>query len=161
MATTFIAFFEGKSFTRSSKTRVYTHVVIVHGDISFDRKLAYSIEPTSAERGNYDWYKKVSKMTPGKLYFPWVNGSTVSFRPTHKEVEGAKSAIDGGFDEYVNRCRQKRIEDFEKRAADGYYDHRAYRWSINRINAERGVAEASRLSWIVVDGIVECHPLVR
>lgn len=133
--TKFTATFEGQIVGTRNSEHGYAFAVIVKNDIEAHRAFAYGYVGTKPDRHNYDWYAVIAQQQPGVdvLHKGW-NYPT---RYTVKEIENAKAKIEGGFEGYVARIRQRLITAFDANVAEGYFNPTVFGWSKTRVNAEK------------------------
>jgi hypothetical protein len=110
--------FRGKTFTRNSKTKLYTHMVVCRW--SYEAEYKKANQEHSYDRENYRYYVK--------------NGLKVDSRGN--QVEGLTE------DEYVNQMIYKRVSDIESMKEKGCYDSfRDGGWSGRLDLAEKNAAK--------------------
>lgn len=107
MSKSYIAKFQGKVVgKRTSKDRTYTHAIVIIASRENQRKVAYGYAATATDRSNYDYYLRIAE---GRIQPPRSQDETIK----------ASIKVDGGFDAYVERERQRHIAIFEDKLANG------------------------------------------
>jgi hypothetical protein len=114
-----VTFPDGTTQVRRSP-RIYTHAVIARGNVERQRKEAHEYVPS---RIDFDWYAGIA--ATGKWRFRHLEDVVADA----KLLADAKANVEGGWDGYVARERQRRIDNFERALAKGEYGWRAVRWS--------------------------------
>jgi hypothetical protein len=123
----------GQTHTRNSKSRTYSHAVIFRKDYEVCRRQAANVMDIDVTNFNYaqkqvetegwsEWTKEESKQRDRDLVAKYQNGY-----------------------EFAQAMAAKRVEDTDRRNAEGYYDE----WICRGWNGRLDLAqkEAAKLNW--------------
>ncbi len=148
MSKTYIAKFDGKIVgKRTTKDRTYTHAVVVVASQEYYRKAAYDYVATETDKSNFRFYVQVAE-------------GRSPYGQTNQEMIDASVRIDGGFDAYISRVRDREIQRFEQDILDGRFLPKVATWSGSRILANK----ATRLylkPWNILVEVVEAEEVVK
>lgn len=142
MARHYEAHYNGKLVgTRSTATRAYTHAYVLQYNEKLERAEAYGYAGDAADRRNYDWYKSTVDRGVGQPRWP---GDTYLKHVMIEEgdVVEARERIEGGFDGYVARERQKLIDRFEHKLRTGGFEP-----YVGGFAASERLAQKAALTW--------------
>lgn len=142
------ATFDGHTFTRTSKTRVYTHAVIVAYDIEVERARTAQFARDSF-KANRSYYEKLANdpVYVGKF----GNGQTYTKEISDSERAGARAWLDLGEDGHA----KKAVEGFDKSltgcelSSDGTSYYGVAGWCGRADLARKLAAQSSRRTHIV------------
>lgn len=119
-STKYVARYNGEIVgTRTTASRTYTHAVVAQWNEAESRAAAYGYKATETDRKNFNFYSFIAQQEPGKICTPPGWRMTTTF--TAEEITKDKALVDGGFDAYAERQRQRNIEWFELRLSEGYF----------------------------------------
>ena len=125
MATTkHIATIDGQTFTRNSKSRVYTHCVVAKPSIECALARAQSKAARGLHRSNYRWYQKAIT-SEGRLHEQYEYLTDEKYaEQCEYNLARAVEALAGAQseDEYVSREVSKELERIAAQDAKGFYD---------------------------------------
>ena len=139
MTTKYIAKHEGKIVgKRTTKDRTYTHAIVVQDVEEAARKAAYNYTSNKTDSSNFEYWSVLTKQ--GRLH-PHLSASYHSDAHVAAEVAKAQAIIDGGFDAYVRRLRERAIAGFEKRKADGGFEPFVVAWAGRLDLAQKAAAQ--------------------
>lgn len=115
--TKYIARLNGETVGTRSSDRVYTNAVVIQRSEAAARKAAYEYRSTTSDSSNFEY---ISIIAQGR--------SPYDFNKTEKATSDAKAQVEGGFDAYVRRLRERAIASFERYLADGHFTPVAATW---------------------------------
>lgn len=125
MATTkHIATADGQTFTRNSKSRVYTHCVVAKPSIECALERAQSKAARDLHRSNYRWYQK-TLACDGRLYeqYKYVTDEQYAKQCEDNRVRAVKElGAVRNEDEYISREVSKELAGIAAQDAKGFYD---------------------------------------
>lgn len=139
-----VTFPDGTTQQRRSP-RIYTHAVIARVNIERQRKEAHAYVPS---RIDFDWYAGIART--GKWEF---RGDMIPAEP--KLIAEATAHVVGGWEGYVARERQRKIDIFERALAKGEFGWRAERWSQTARAAMNGKREFESQPHLIDVQVVE------
>ncbi|UTU09694.1 hypothetical protein CcrBL47_gp409 [Caulobacter phage BL47] len=143
-----VTFADGKTATRESVNKAYTHVVV--GKHSKALHLRQLDEYVRSDRSNYNYGMAKSRATPGvptSYQSLSERERPYTFTWSAEEIADAKEEMApyADMDAYVAAKRAQRLEDIAKREADGYYDMWcALTWASNLTLASKQVGKWSK-----------------
>jgi len=141
--TNYVAKLDGEIIGTRSSPRVYTHAVIIQYSEQHYRDEAYTFNADKQDRKNFDHYVQ---QAAGKSPYDWCR--------TPEKIAEAQADVEGGFDAYCARLRQRQIDSFEAGLKAGGYTPGIVGWCGRRDLAEklanqyRGQARVAKV-WIV------------
>jgi hypothetical protein len=156
--TNYVAKLDGVAVGTRSSPRAYTHAVIIQWNEAHYRDAAYNYKASKTDRSNFDYNTDIA--TQG-INHPHHN--IQSWRPDG-DLEGiarAKAQIEGGFDAYVERLRQKAIEYFEAGRAKGGFKPGVAAWNGRRDLAEKEASKYRGRTAIANVWIVEAEVVAK
>jgi hypothetical protein len=112
----YVAKLDDKVVGSRTSPRVYTHAVVIQWSEAKYRAAAYDYVATSTDKSNFAYYTKQAAHTVETYLTEWKYSSTSE---AERAINTAKENIEGGFDAYVERLRQRAIESFEKSVKAG------------------------------------------
>ncbi|AXQ69975.1 hypothetical protein HOU03_gp293 [Caulobacter phage CcrSC] len=121
-----VTFADGATATRESENRTYSHVVVGKHDKRVD--IDYARKRARSDRSNYDYYKNMANAQPGvpSTYTSHSDDRPFTFTYTAAEIAKGQEEIAGRDPEtYCKDKLAERLDEIEKKAAEGYYD----RWN--------------------------------
>lgn len=125
MATTkHIATADGQTFTRNSKSRVYTHCVVAKPSIDCALERAQSKAARDLHRSNYRWYQKAIT-SEGRLFEQYKYVSDEQYaEQCEYDLARAVEALAGAQseDEYISRKVGEELAGIAAQDAKGFYD---------------------------------------
>ena len=125
---------------RTSQSRSYSHAYVMQHDEAATRAAAYDYVATKQDRKNYDWHAgKVARgigapAWPGDAYLAHIT-------LTEQDIAAARAQIEGGFESYVARQRQRLIGYFETSKARGVFKPFVGGWASRRDLAEKAARQ--------------------
>jgi hypothetical protein len=140
---TFPASTDGKTFRRTSESRVYAFVIVGTPDIDAARARAACTVADKTDISNFRWDTFIAGCAPGAVVAPptW-GGRTTTF--SAERIADAQAAIEGGLPAAMARQAVKATERFEQAVAKGYFTPQALAWTSRaglaqvQIQAARG-----------------------
>jgi hypothetical protein len=121
-----VTFPDGTTQVRRSP-RIYTHAIAARGNVARARKEAYEHVPSEED---FQYYQAVA-----------TGNSTL--RQSQEDVVKAQAEVEGGWEGFVARHRQWRIDRFEEALAAGKFGWRVERWSQSAAAAKKAFQEFS------------------
>lgn len=147
MATTkHIATADGQTFTRNSKSRVYTHCVVAKPSIDCALERAQSKAARDLHRSNYRWYQK-TLASEGRLFEQYTHISDEQYREQCEyNLARAVEALAGAQseDEYVSRKIGDELAVIAAKEAKGFYDTWAECGWCGRLDLAHKLAATTR-----------------
>jgi hypothetical protein len=137
--TVFTATYEGKIVGTRRSPRPYQFAIVVLQDEAADRKRAYEYQATKMDHSNFAYYQEIDRLGENHPHY-----CKCSWRdePDLEGIARARQLIEGGFDMYVARLREKAIENFEVSRAAGCYEPHVYAWSMSEKNARKAASSS-------------------
>lgn len=147
--TKFTATFEGQIVGTRSSLHGYAFAVIVMNNIEAHRNFAYNYVPIKTDRANFDFYAQIAQQQPGVEVLPKGWRFTTSFDA--KKIEEAKAQIEGGFEGFAARLRDRLIDGFEASVVKGHFNPQVFGWSKTLANAQKMASKiGSRQTFLAI-----------
>lgn len=125
--TKYIAKLDGKIVgTRTTASRTYTHALIVQDVEEVARNAAYNYTSTKTDSSNFEYSSFIAKQQPGVLCRPRGWSTETKFKAA--EIVAAHELVEGSFDAYVRRLRERHIAGFEARKTKGGFEPFVATW---------------------------------
>jgi hypothetical protein len=122
---------------RTTKSRTYTHAIVVQWSEANARKRAYEYRATEQDRRHFDYFTQIAEQG---IEHEYVRVNSWRKEPDLKVLEDAKARIEGGFDAFVARIKQRMIEGFESSLAKGFFEPAVAAWAGRLDLAQKAVA---------------------
>jgi hypothetical protein len=139
--TTYTATYNGKIVGTRKSPRAYQFAIVIQRDVEAARKAAYEFQPTATDRENFEYEARIANAAPGA---PINHGNRhnhphgdIVLKHTVDQIDRAKAAIVGGWEGYVARKRDIRIEWFQSALAKGDFEPQVHGWSMSARNAQK------------------------
>lgn len=155
MATKYVAKYEGKVVgKRTTANRTYTHAVVTQDDEEKARAAAYGYKACGQDRANYEYHLEVAGcegVIIDATACSWKKdmvgqrqsrGMVIGYDA--KEIADHKAEVVGGWTAYADRCREEKIERFERAKKNGAYEPGVATWcgrhdlAVKEANKRRG-----------------------
>lgn len=136
---------DGQTFTRTSKTRVYTHCIV--GKPRYSRDMALSQAYAKTIRSNWEYYTKIVAAGGNVHMTRWSLETSDEFIDRLDANAAAAAAELGGRtqDQYVADARQAQLDYIEAARVAGYYDTwKVISWSSRHDLANKAARAALR-----------------
>jgi hypothetical protein len=131
--TKYFARYQGRIIGNRVSHRVYTHAVITQANEEAARKAAYEYQGDETDRQNFAYERSIVELG---VNHPAVRGSWHTDLDRKQRIEAARQKTQYGFEGYVIKLREHRIEWFEKNRASGYFKPKVSCWCGRRDLAE-------------------------
>jgi len=128
---------------RTSVSRTYSHAIAVQRVEEYARRQAYDYKVTKTDRSNFNYYTEIAE-------------GRSPYQHTTDEVVRASGLIDGGFDAYAARLRDRAIASFEAGKANGHYEPFVAAWAGRLDLAHKAVSQHTG-EWCRLIAIVEAE----
>lgn len=136
----YTAFLDGKLVgKRSTAGRTYSHAYVIQWDREAHRSAAYGYVATDSDRKNFAYYTFVAAQGPKLACRPpgWKFDASYSER----EIAEARRIIEGGYEAYVDRLRQKQIDHYKEDVARDRFEPHVAGWASRRDLAEKAARQ--------------------
>jgi hypothetical protein len=141
----------GKTHTRNSAGRVYTHCVAVRP--SYESHLKDANAAWALDKSNYGYYRAYLDGTSEFLVKPSYRSEEDHAADCANNIAKAQKALDGcdSLEAYREKNRKARVEAVEGQKARGYYDaFKCYGWNGSRALAEKLASTLRGGTWAEV-----------
>lgn len=129
MATKYVAKWNGVIVgKRITQDRTYSHAIVVQNVEEAHRAAAYNYAATATDRSNFEYYTRIAE-------------GRSQFKHTAEEVVEASIKIDGGYEAYIGRVRERMITWFEEKKAKGYFEPCVAAWAGRLDLAAKAVSQ--------------------
>jgi hypothetical protein len=140
--------------TRSSE-RTYTHAVVIQYNEQHFHDRAHNYEASGTDRKNFEYETEVAS---GRSPYEWNKNDAA--------IDKAKAIIEGGFDAYIERLRQRQIAIFETSRANGGFTPAVVTWCGRADLAQKEAAKrmgqpSIENVWVVQAETVEKLPKIK
>lgn len=132
--------------TRTSKTRNYTHAVVVELSKTMALKEAKEVALDKTDRANFRFYHEVAKMQPGQLYSGRSgSGQHFEFPVDGIDVREAQEFVENypTLDEYESWLQEQAMRRWEDDLVKGAFEAAAVSW-----HQTQSLANAAADAWV-------------
>jgi hypothetical protein len=141
MTTKYIARLNGTVVgKRTTKSRTYTHAIVMQDDEETQRAYAYGYKLTDTDRANIVYYTEVAAQG---VNHPQYCVTSYRPEPDHAGIAHAVAHLAGGIEGEHARLRQQAIHTFEKKKAEGGFEPYVTAWAGRPDLAQKAAASMS------------------